>query len=248
MITIILILIVGILLVNMYFFKAVCKSNDTISKSIDVINKQIEYIDSNVKTLANIQRNIEHNTNSISKSIMDIINNINFSKIEILDVINKNIDTSVQVLTNNQENMDKALVATYSDVQNSIRIINESKIEILDTIVNNITVKPDNIYKPTKPTKTVNAESNPNVIFNVIKRNYESIDSRIDLISAKLSKLMDIENKDIYSNNEWKVELNNTLNKIYSEAVEARNAVISLKLKPVSKPKNPSSKDSKTAK
>lgn len=245
MMTIILILSVGILLVNMYFFKAVCKSNDAISKSIDVINKQIEYIDSNVKTLANIQRDIEHNTNSISKSIMDIINNINSSKIEILDVINKNIDTSVQVLTNNQENMDKALVATYSDVQNSIRIINESKTEVLDTIVNNITVKPDNIYKPTK---TVNAESNPNVIFNVIQRNYESIDSRIDLISAKLSKLMDIENRAIYSNNEWKVKLNNTLNEIYSEAVEARNAVISLKLKPVSKPKNPSSKDSKTAK
>lgn len=194
MMTIILILSVGILLVNMYFFKAVCKSNDAINTTIDKIKKQIEYINANIKTSTNIQRDTDDKVNNINSKMINVITNIS-----------------------------------------------ESKIEILDTIVNNITVKIDNLYKLTE---TVNTGSN----LTAIQRDFESVNSSLDLVSAKLSKLIENISRSNSDNLKWQQNVAKDLTEIYGEAVETRKAIISSKSKPQVKPKKALPKENKSAK
>lgn len=65
MMTIILILCLGILIVNLYFFKAVCKSNDAINLNIDKINTNLEIIRIDIKTIKGISTNIRHIENTV---------------------------------------------------------------------------------------------------------------------------------------------------------------------------------------
>lgn len=187
MMTIILIVCLGILIVNMYFFKAVCRSNDAINTSIDQLIKRIEYFNANIKILANIQRDIDVKVNNINSKMIDSITNVTESKIEILNAINQvkkqveHIDFTTGVVLNAQTGIGSNI----NNISNKITDLINVNIRNIETTVDLINAKSNKFNTTFSKDITEAIKWREHVAQNLTEIYGEAVETKKAVISLK---------------------------------------------------------------
>lgn len=233
MMTIILILCLGILIVNLYFFKAVCKSNDAINKSIDSINQSLKHFDTDFSTsiqvLVNNQRNMDKALSAIYSDIQNNIRCTNEPKIDLLSIINNELYSI--------KSINDAINLNIDEIKKHLEIIRSDSRTIYNTITNS-EAKIVNIIN----NKDINERIN-NLYILIEKAN-----KGLDLINIKSDKFNATYSKNITEELKWRENVAGELTEIYGEAVEAKKAIISLNSKPQAKPKKVLPKENESSK
>lgn len=174
MIIAILILVFGILIVNLYFYKAVCKSNKDINSTIDKID---DYLKDNIKPVNIKLNNLYNNLDRYLKSRI-IADEDNMKIIYANRQYLEDIKLRIISLANKGEYDTTAILLTKEDLTDIVKII-----EKLDTSTNLVNTKLSKLIKNANNRTTANIKWQENVAKELAKIHCKIMETNKAVIS-----------------------------------------------------------------